>query len=229
MIKKLSVLVMFSLVFGCAFRTAPPAQIVNVTAADTIADNAVKPVNTPTSTSLNHAAPSQTKLVALNASNNNENQAVTTQKPHNAKSRNTASAIVKSKKEDVETTNTTDSANNADWMMPTQGKIIGAYTPAKKGVDIAGSSGQPIYAASSGKVVYSGNGLKGYGNLIIIKHSNNYLSAYAHNKVNLVADGAMVKKGQKIAEMGSGDKGASLHFEVRKNGKPVNPNSVIGD
>lgn len=84
--------------------------------------------------------------------------------------------------------------------------------------------GQPIFAAAGGKVVYSGDGLIGYGNLIIIKHDNTYLSAYGHNRRLLVKEGSEVKQGQKIAEMGdSGKQGVILHFEIRRDGKPVDP------
>ncbi|MBP9742708.1 MAG: peptidoglycan DD-metalloendopeptidase family protein [Burkholderiales bacterium] len=113
------------------------------------------------------------------------------------------------------------------WIVPSAGKTNG-YLSSTKGVDIYGKEGQAIYASNDGKVVYSGNGLKGYGNLIIIKHDSTYLTAYAHNKANLVKEGASVKRGQKIAVMGLDDNGRSvLHFEVRKNGKPMDPFSLI--
>ena len=114
------------------------------------------------------------------------------------------------------------------WVRPTNGTIVQGFTQIDKGVNYTGQVGQPIYAVNSGKVVYSGNGLKGYGNLIIIKHDNTYLSAYAHNKVNLVREGAIVKSGQIIAKMGTGDGGkALLHFEIRQNGKPIDPSTMI--
>ncbi|MGH8716981.1 MAG: peptidoglycan DD-metalloendopeptidase family protein, partial [Burkholderiales bacterium] len=93
-----------------------------------------------------------------------------------------------------------------------------------KGVDIAGSIGQPVYASAPGKVVYSGSGLRGYGKLIIIKHNDTYLSAYAHNSEILVKEGQAVVKGQKIGEMGNSDADqVKLHFEIRRLGKPVDP------
>ena len=96
--------------------------------------------------------------------------------------------------------------------------------PINKGIDIAGVVGQPIVAASAGVVVYSGNGIPGYGNLIIIKHNSEYLSAYANNKKNLVSENQKVKSGQKIAIMGLGNTGQpALHFEIRFRGKPINP------
>ena len=113
-----------------------------------------------------------------------------------------------------------------DWSMPAQGKLIAQFSEAanRKGIDIAGKLGQPVLASSSGKVVYSGSGLRGYGKLIIIKHNKTYLSAYAHNNLVLVKEGQSVTRGQKIAEMGSTDADqVKLHFEVRRLGKPVDP------
>jgi lipoprotein NlpD len=110
-----------------------------------------------------------------------------------------------------------------DWMWPAEGKVIGNFS-AKKGIDIAGKSGQSVMAAGAGKVMYAGAGIRGYGNLVIVKHSNNLLSAYAHNKTILVKEGQQVTKGQKIAEMGNSDSDSvMLHFEIRQQGKPVDP------
>ena len=113
------------------------------------------------------------------------------------------------------------------WQWPVQGKLITTFSSNKsgrKGIDIAGSEGKDISAAASGKVVYSGNGLISYGNLVIIKHNRTYLSAYAHNRKLLVKEGDSIKAGQKIAELGkTGTDSPRLHFEIRKNGKPVNP------
>lgn len=117
---------------------------------------------------------------------------------------------------------------NVNWGRPTSGSIITQYTEANKGVDIAGSKGQPVVAAADGKVVYSGNKLSGYGNLLIIQHNKTFLSAYAHNQTLLVKEGDNVKKGQKIAEMGNSDTDkVKLHFEIRQLGKPVNPTKFI--
>jgi lipoprotein NlpD len=113
-----------------------------------------------------------------------------------------------------------------DWSMPTQGKVIAQFSEAanRKGIDIAGKLGQPVFASAPGKVVYSGSGLRGYGKLIIIKHNATYLSAYAHNDIILVKEGQSVTRGQKIAAMGSTDADqVKLHFEVRRLGKPVDP------
>lgn len=98
----------------------------------------------------------------------------------------------------------------------------------KKGIDITGRSGQPIFSAAAGDVVYSGNGLLGYGNLVIIKHDDIYLSAYGHNSQLLVKEGDKVTSGQEIAKMGVSPKeGATLHFEIRKEGKPVDPQRYL--
>jgi lipoprotein NlpD len=113
------------------------------------------------------------------------------------------------------------------WKWPATGRVVKTFSSkdtARKGIGIAGKPGQRVHAAADGQVVYSGNGLLSYGNLIIIKHSSNFLSAYAYNQRLLVKEGDFVKLGQTIAHMGSPDSGrAQLHFEIRKNGKPVNP------
>ena len=111
------------------------------------------------------------------------------------------------------------------WQWPLRGRILKYFSSGgSKGIDIYGKIGQKVRSASSGKVVYSGSGLKGYGNLLIIKHNYMYLSAYANNRRLLVKEGQVVKKGQVIAEVGRmGGKKTSLHFEIRKNGNPVNP------
>jgi len=120
-----------------------------------------------------------------------------------------------------------NSAPVSTWRWPTDGKIIDNFSSSEggnKGVDIAGSRGQPIFATADGRVVYAGNALRGYGNLIIIKHNDDYLSAYAHNDTMLVREQQEVKAGQKIATMGStGTSSVRLHFEIRYKGKSVNP------
>lgn len=113
------------------------------------------------------------------------------------------------------------------WRWPADGELIGRYVtgePTKQGIDIGGASGAPVRAAADGVVVYSGSGLVGYGELIIIKHNEQWLSAYGHNRNRLVNEGQLVRSGQQIAEMGrSGAPREMLHFEVRYNGKPVDP------
>jgi lipoprotein NlpD len=112
------------------------------------------------------------------------------------------------------------------WQWPTAGSIKRGFanSASKKGINIAGRVGQPVYAAAGGDVVYSGSGLVGYGNLVIIKHDDVFLSAYGHNRRLLVKEGQKVKPRQMIAEMGETAKdGALLHFEIRQEGKPVDP------
>ncbi len=117
--------------------------------------------------------------------------------------------------------------NNLNWIWPADGSILSRFSNnnnANRGLDIAGSKGQAVRASAPGKVVYEGNGLKGYGNLVIIKHDNNYLSAYAHNDKVYVSENEVVKAGQRIADIGdSGTKRTKLHFEIRYKGKPVDP------
>ncbi len=111
-----------------------------------------------------------------------------------------------------------------DWIWPTTGAILSSFSSNSKGLKISGQQGQSIVATAAGEVVYSGNGLRGYGNLIIIKHDDALLSAYAHNSKLLVKEGDAVDQGQKIAEMGNTDTDQpQLHFEIRRYGKPVDP------
>jgi lipoprotein NlpD len=114
--------------------------------------------------------------------------------------------------------------DDVDWMWPVKGKILAPFTEAAKGMDIAGKKGAPVLAAANGRVIYADAGLRGYGKLVIIRHNNTWLSAYAHNDRILVKEQQEVRKGQKIAEMGSSDTDqVKLHFEVRRQGKPVDP------
>jgi lipoprotein NlpD len=115
------------------------------------------------------------------------------------------------------------------WMWPATGRIVATFDDGKnKGIDIAGKLGQQVVAAGSGKVMYAGSGIRGYGNLVIVKHSNTLLSAYAHNKAIVVKEGDTVSKGQVIAEMGDTDADSvKLHFEIRQQGKPVDPTRFL--
>lgn len=117
------------------------------------------------------------------------------------------------------------SDDDFEWTWPAIGKPIGVFNEStNKGVDIGGQLGDPVYAAGTGKVVYVGSGLHGYGNLVIIKHNSVYLTAYAHNQKVLVKEGQAVKKGQEIAVLGDSDADRpKLHFEIRRQGKPVDP------
>ena len=122
-------------------------------------------------------------------------------------------------------------SSNIAWRWPADGGVVGSYAsgdPTRQGVDIAGKSGQPVRAAADGVVVYSGSGLVGYGELVIVKHDDQWLSAYGHNRARLVNEGQLVKAGQQIAEMGrSGASRDMLHFEIRHNGKPVDPQAYL--
>ncbi|MFC0253589.1 peptidoglycan DD-metalloendopeptidase family protein [Massilia consociata] len=115
------------------------------------------------------------------------------------------------------------------WMWPADGRIIATFDEGRnKGIDIAGRPGQQVVAAGAGKVMYAGSGIRGYGNLVIVKHSNNLLSAYAHNRKIIVKEGDNVAKGQQIAEMGDSDADSvKLHFEIRQQGKPVDPSRFL--
>jgi lipoprotein NlpD len=115
------------------------------------------------------------------------------------------------------------------WTWPASGAVIGSFDePRSKGLAIAGKAGDPVYAAADGRVVYAGSGLRGYGNLLIVKHNNTYLTAYAHNQVLLVKEDQAVRRGQKIAEMGATDaERVQLHFEIRRQGKPVDPAKLL--
>jgi lipoprotein NlpD len=119
----------------------------------------------------------------------------------------------------------TATESEINWIWPTNGPVLAGFDDVKnKGIDIGGTAGDPVLAAADGRVVYVGAGLRGYGNLIILKHNNVYLTAYAHNQTLLVKEDQSVLKGQKIAEMGNSDADrVKLHFEVRRQGKPVDP------
>ncbi len=115
------------------------------------------------------------------------------------------------------------------WMWPADGRIVATFDEGRnKGIDIAGRPGQQVVAAGAGKVMYAGSGIRGYGNLVIVKHSNSLLSAYAHNRKIVVKEGDNVAKGQMIAEMGDSDADSvKLHFEIRQQGKPVDPSRFL--
>lgn len=113
------------------------------------------------------------------------------------------------------------------WVWPTDGAIIQPYTAARKGIALGGKMGQPVVAAGAGTVLYAGS-VRGYGNLVIVKHTNTLLSAYAHNRAILVKEGQSVTQGQKIAEMGDTDTDqVKLHFEIRQQGKPADPTKFL--
>jgi lipoprotein NlpD len=123
----------------------------------------------------------------------------------------------------------TSSDDGMVFSWPHSGQVITGFDETKnKGLDFAGKAGDPVLAAADGKVVYAGSGLRGYGNLVILKHNNTYLTAYAHNQTLLVKEEQAVVKGQRIAEMGNSDADrVKLHFEIRKQGKPVDPSKYL--
>nr|WP_259651438.1 peptidoglycan DD-metalloendopeptidase family protein [Pseudomonas sp. NCCP-436] len=162
--------------------------------------------------------------------------AVTTTKPAASVARPQTSSTGSSQVQVAKPAATTTAANtpvkpvarsSTGWAWPASGTVISRFSSngsLNKGIDIAGELGQPVLAASDGTVVYAGSGLRGYGELIIIKHSDTYVSAYGHNRRLLVREGQQVKAGQTIAEMGStGADRVKLHFEIRRQGKPVDP------
>ncbi|WP_416190370.1 peptidoglycan DD-metalloendopeptidase family protein [Neisseria sp. CCUG17229] len=125
-------------------------------------------------------------------------------------------------------TGATRTVSGITWQRPTVGNVIANFGGNNKGVDIAGNAGQSVVAAADGKVVYAGSGLRGYGNLVIVQHNSTFLTAYGHNQSLMVNEGQTVKRGQIIAKMGSTDAPRNqLHFEVRQNGKPVNPTTYV--
>lgn len=130
-----------------------------------------------------------------------------------------------------EKTKPAEGSDEIDWIWPTKGKVVGNFSEnGNKGLDIGGVTGQSVVAASGGKVIYSGSDLRGYGKLVIIKHSKNYLSVYAHNSQILVKEGQQVSRGQKIAEMGNTDSSSvKLHFEIRRQGKSVDPAKYLAE
>ncbi len=117
------------------------------------------------------------------------------------------------------------------WQWPTHGALISRFSAGSqphKGIDLTGRMGEPVHAANSGTVVYAGSGVRGYGNLLIVKHDAVFLSAYAHNSKLLVQEGETVRAGQKIAELGdSGTDRVKLHFEIRRHGSPVDPLKIL--
>ena len=122
-----------------------------------------------------------------------------------------------------------DGDDDINWAWPAATPVSTPFDDARnKGLVFRGKAGDPVYAAADGRVVYAGSGLRGYGNLVILKHNTTYLTAYAHNQTLLVKDDQQVKRGQKIAEMGSTDAdGVQLHFEIRKQGKPIDPARLL--
>jgi lipoprotein NlpD len=122
-----------------------------------------------------------------------------------------------------------DPDEDIPWAWPATGPVVSGFDESRsKGLAITGRVGDPVLAAADGRVVYAGSGLRGYGNLVIVKHNATYLTAYAHNQTLLVKEDQAVRRGQKIAEMGSSDaERVQLHFEIRRQGKPVDPAKLL--
>ncbi|MGF1753201.1 murein hydrolase activator NlpD [Vibrio makurazakiensis] len=172
-------------------------------------------------------------------SNKSSNQS-TTKQPSKVAKKDPVKKVEQSKrkeyveskgKQNVNTASKSTNQKVSKWLWPTKGRVIKNFSVGEqgnKGIDIAGQRGQAIISTAGGTVVYSGNALRGYGNLVIVKHNDNYLSAYAHNDRLLVSEGQSVKPGQKIATMGSsGTSSVRLHFEIRYQGKSVNPKRYL--
>ncbi|WP_367987335.1 murein hydrolase activator NlpD [Vibrio sp. NTOU-M3] len=179
--------------------------------------------------------PSKSSNQKVTASSSKNNQKVVKKDPPKKVDQSKPKEYVEATgKQNVNKTVGTSKPNNnkvSKWLWPTKGRVIKNFSAGdqgNKGIDIAGQRGQSIVSTAGGTVVYSGNALRGYGNLVIIKHNDNYLSAYAHNDRLLVHEGQSVKAGQKIATMGSsGSNSVRLHFEIRYQGKSVNPKRYL--
>ena len=173
------------------------------------------------------------RLLLIDPGNNNSQVSTipkTTSGSGTKKTQEVAVSVDKTNKSPSTANNTASTSSNRNpgkWLWPTKGKLLNTFSAKqldRRGIDIEGEPGQAIQAVASGKVVYSGNGLAGYGNLIIIKHSDTYLSAYAYSQRRLVKEGMTVEAGKVIAKMGKHkSRTARLHFQIRKNGKPVDP------
>lgn len=194
-----------------------PGQTLTLRAGGTTSRAASTAASSTAGTSRSSASANRSNTAAAGTSA----QASAPSKP--AASTTTASRPAKS----ASSTSTPTGTGAVSWQWPHRGTLIsrfGGGEPANKGVDIAGREGEPVKAAASGQVVYAGNGLLGYGNLVIINHNQRYLSAYAHNSRIFVREGDKVKAGEKIAEIGStGTTRTMLHFEIRRDGNPVDP------
>lgn len=156
----------------------------------------------------------------------NDQRSAAAKPRHTSNAKSQPKSVQKEPAQEQKTQPVLASGGKLGWQWPTSGKIIQYFSSQneQKGIDLAGRKGQAILAAAPGEVVYSGDGLRGYGKLIIIKHNDEFLSAYAHNSKLLVSEGSMVKVSQKIAEMGQTDAAsAMLHFEIRRHGNPVDP------
>ncbi|KWU00360.1 hypothetical protein APQ14_11100 [Vibrio toranzoniae] len=194
-------------------------------------------VAAPVAASTTSSAASTPKTIPKQSKNSKSSPAQTTIKvvkkdsPKKVEQSKSKEYVGSKGKQNVTPTTKPTSDKVSKWLWPTKGRVIKNFSVGEqgnKGIDIAGQRGQPIVSTAGGTVVYSGNALRGYGNLVIVKHNDNYLSAYAHNDRLLVSEGQSVKPGQKIATMGSsGASSVRLHFEIRYQGKSVNPKRYL--
>ncbi len=209
---------------GQVLRVVPPTSSTAVAMARPAASSpppATQPAATlPAGGTNGTAAPAKQPAPAPVAANTT---AATTATPVNSSATQSAPGATAPAEEQA--LNPTTNDEDVAWIWPSKGPILAGFEePKNKGVDIGGNAGDPVLAAGDGKVVYAGAGLRGYGNLVILKHNATYLTAYAHNQSLAVKEDQTVKKGQKIAEMGSTDaERVKLHFEVRRQGRPVDP------
>lgn len=196
-------------------------------------DNSVAQASSASAVAASNSAQNSSTVVAsqptITYSEDSGEQSANKMLPNNPPATTTAAPVTAPVASTAQPTasSTSTSSPISSWLWPTSGKVIENFSGGdggNKGIDIAGSKGQAIVATADGRVVYAGNALRGYGNLIIIKHNDDYLSAYAHNDTMLVREQQEVKAGQKIATMGStGTSSTRLHFEIRYKGKSVNP------
>ncbi len=201
---------------------------VQTTAAST-PGSATRTLDTPRTSTTKEYDPhsEETQSTPSDVTESNAVPASVTSETATTGSSTTAAAATKGSKLPAGASYSTPAGDPDRWLWPTDGRIISRFQandPTRKGVDIGGQSGQKVVASAAGQVVYSGSGLIGYGELIIIKHSDRMLSAYAHNQKRLVNEGELVTAGSSIAEMGTNDRNqAILHFEIRVNGVPTDP------
>jgi lipoprotein NlpD len=214
---------------ACSFTRATPAPIINATTPPVTQQPVPTAAAQPAVATTSDATAPGTKIQKIDE--DDDGTVVSTAAPKSKAKSNASATAVKATSAVAAGAAASATLGGVSWLAPvTGGKIVQPYSAATKGVDVAGAEGQVVVASAAGKVVYSGNGLKGYGNLIILKHPDNYLTAYSHNKVNLVKEGDTVKRGQKIAELGKTESDKPIsHFELRKNGKPVNPTPIFNN
>lgn len=180
------------------------------------------PDSTTKNTITNSVANNDNDVEVKTLSNDITNTTTTTTTTENTA---TTATITTTEKDTNKTSKVYDTV---EWAWPTTNKLTTGFSSSNKGMEFTGKSGDAILAAADGKIVYAGNGLRGYGELVIIKHNATYLTAYGHNRKILVKEGQSVKRGQKIAEMGNTDTDkVKLHFELRKQGNPINPSAYL--